>query len=111
MTTADDEIQALVRSAFPRGSRKRVLALLDSYGVKPYERERTRVQRAILALAAGNEDKLREMVAVAKRDYRDVLFWAECPDEARVDTPEKRQRVRELFAKLGIPPPPGLDDA
>jgi len=53
----------------------RVLELLDSYGVEPYERERERVQVAILKLSAGSEAKVREYVAVAKRDYRDVLFW------------------------------------
>jgi len=85
-----------------------VLELLDSYGVESYERERERVQLAILKLSEGNEEKLREFVAVAKRDYRDVLFWAENPDEARLDTPEKRERVRKMFEKFGIKPPEGF---
>ena len=82
----------------------RVLELLDSYGVEPYERERERVQVAILKLSAGSEEKVREYVAVAKRDYRDVLFLAEYPEESRLDTPEKRQRVRKMFEKFGIEP-------
>jgi len=45
---------------------------------------------------------------VAKRDYRDVLFWAENPEEARLDTPEKRARVRKMFEKFGIKPPDDL---
>jgi len=81
-----------------------VLELLDSYGVEPYERERERVQVAILKLSAGSEEKVREYVAVAKRDYRDVLFWAEYPEESKLDTPEKRQRVREMLEKFGIEP-------
>jgi len=43
-------------------------------------------------------------VAVAKRDYRDVLFWAEYPEESKLDRPEKRQRVRKMFEKFGIEP-------
>lgn len=82
----------------------RVLELLDSYGVEPYERERERVQVAILKLSAGSEAKVREYVAVAKRDYRDVLFWAEYPEESKLDRPEKRQRVRKMFEKFGIEP-------
>ena len=86
----------------------RVLELLDTYGVESYERERERVQLAILKLSAGSEEKVREYVDVAKRDYRDVLFWAEYPEESKLDTPEKRQRVRKMFEKFGIEPPTDL---
>jgi hypothetical protein len=86
----------------------RVLELLDSYGVGPDERERERVQLDILKLSGGSEEKVRKYVAVAKRDYRDVLFWAEYPEESRLDTPEKRQRVRKMFGKFGIDPPSDL---
>jgi hypothetical protein len=85
-----------------------ILELLDSYGVEPYERERERVQLDILILSGGSEEKVREYVAVAKRDYRDVLFWAEYPEESRLDTPEKRERVRKMFEKFGIKPPSDL---
>ena len=63
------------------------------------------MQVAILTLGAGSEAKVREYVAVAKRDYRDMLFWAEYPKESRLDTPEKRQRVSKVFEKFGIEPP------
>jgi hypothetical protein len=86
----------------------RVLELLDSYGVEPDERERERVQLDILKLSGGSEEKVREYVAAAKRDYRDVLFWAEYPEESRLDTPEKRQRVRKMFENFGIEPPSDL---
>jgi hypothetical protein len=86
----------------------RVLELLDSYGVEPDERERERVQLDILKLSGGSEEKVREYVAVAKRDYRDVLFWAEYPEESRLDTLEKRERVRKMFERFGIEPPSDL---
>ena len=85
-----------------------MLELLGSYGVESYERERERVQLAILKLSEGNEEKLHEFVAVAKRDYRDVLFWADNPKEAKLDTPEKRARFRKMCEKFGIKPPEDL---
>src|SRR2546426_11181810 len=108
MARSRDEVVAAIQATFPESSRARVLELLDTYGVEAYERERERVQLAILKLSEGNEEKLREFIAVAKRDYRDVLFWTEYPEEARLDTPEKRERVRKMFEKFGIKPPDDL---
>ena len=108
MPHTHDEVVAVVQKTFPESNWENVIQLLDEYGVEPYERERERVQLAILKLSEGNEEKLGEFVAVAKRDYRDVLFWAENPEEARLDTPEKRARVRKMFEKFGIKPPDDL---
>src|SRR5437660_12559552 len=108
MPHSRDEVVAVVQQTFPEGAHTRVLELLDGYGIESHERERERVQLAILKLSEGNEEKLREFVAIAKRDYRDVLFWAENPDEARLDMPEKRERVRKMFKKFGIKPPEGF---
>ena len=108
MACSRGEVVAAIQATFLKSGRARVLELLDSYGVESYERERERVHLAILKLSGGSEEKLREFVAVAKRDYRDVLFWAENPDEARLDTPEKRERVRKMFEKFGIKPPEGF---
>src|SRR5260370_23832906 len=102
------EVVAVVQKTFSESAHARVLELLDGYGVESYERERERVQLAILKLSEGNEEKLREFIAVAKRDYRDVLFWAENPEESRLDTPEKRERINKMFEKLGIKPPEDL---
>jgi hypothetical protein len=108
MAHSRDEVVAAIQATFPESSRTRVMELLDGYGVESYERERERVQLAILKLSEGNEEKLREFVAVAKRDYRDVLFWAEYPEESRLDTPEKKERIKKMFEKFGIKPPEDL---
>src|SRR5947208_14406042 len=108
MAHSRDEVVAAVEATLSESAHVRVLQLLDTYGVESYERERERVQLAILKLSEGNEEKLREFVAVAKRDYRDVLFWAENPEESRLDTPEKRERIRKMFEKFGIKPPDDL---
>src|SRR5205809_3274447 len=108
MPYSRDDVVAVVQKSFPESDWARVLEVLDRYGVESYERERERVQLAILKLSEGNEEKLREFVAVAKRDYRDVLFWAENPEEAKLDTPEKRERIKKMFEKFGIKPPEDL---
>src|SRR5947209_7956181 len=70
-----EDVIAAVGARFPRADVERLLTLLDTYGVESYERERERVQVAIVNLSEGDEAKLREMLAVAKRDYRDVADW------------------------------------
>jgi len=70
-------VLAKVREVFPHHSPSDVRAILDLYGVEPYERERERVQLDILKLSEGDIDKLRKVVGLAKRDYRDVIVAAE----------------------------------
>ena len=108
MAHSREDVLASVRASFPKENRTRVLELLDTCGLATHERERERVQLAILKLSEDNEEKLRQHIDVAKRDYRDVLFWAEYPEEAKIDTPEKRRQMRELFEKLGLEPLAGL---
>jgi len=104
------QVVAEVSVTFPQANARAMLELLDQYGVEPHERERDRVQLAILNLSEGDESKLRYFIDIAKRDYRDVLFWSDCPEEAKIDTPEKKKRLRDMLAKLGMKPPAGLED-
>lgn len=111
MPHSREDVIAAVGSAFPRADESAIIALLDTYGSEAHERERERVQLAIINLSEGDEDKLRYFLSVAKQDYRDVLFWSEHPEEAKIDTPEKKERVRKTFEKLGLQPPRSLSDA
>ena len=108
MPHSRDEVIAVAQKSFAKSAHARVIELLDAYGIEPHERERERVQLAVLKLADGNEDKLRQFVAVAKQDYRDVLFWADNPEQAKLDTPEKRERIKKMFEQFGIKPPEGF---
>ena len=58
-------------------------AVLDQYGATSGERGRVRVQLAILKLSEGRGERLPELVRMAKIDYRDVLAYAEYPEEMR----------------------------
>jgi len=104
MPYSREQVVAAIHRAFPNLDPSQLIARLDTYGIETYERERERVQLAIIALSEGDEDKLEKFLAVAKTDYRDVLLWAEYPEEAKLDTPEQRQRFSELLKKLGIEP-------
>ncbi len=89
-----------LRQAFPDESlAQQALALLDTYGLEPHELERERVQLAILKLSGGDLDQLRQAVAQARVDYRDILAWAEYPEEMSAgapgpDTPPEILRAR-----------------
>ena len=73
------------------GDRRRICEALATYGVESYEREAERVQLAILKLSEGTEEKALAMVAAAKQDYRDVLMWAEYPEQG--STPPLPPRI------------------
>ncbi|MEO8500592.1 MAG: hypothetical protein ABI565_06730 [Vicinamibacteria bacterium] len=83
--------------------RLRILALLETYGEKSYEREIPRVQLAIVKLSERQIERIPDLVAAAKVDYRDVLMWAEYPEEGRAlwtvspNLPsEQRERIDEI---------------
>ena len=44
--------------------------------------ESKRVRKAVIKLALGSIDGLKYYTECANKDYRDVLYWAEYPDEA-----------------------------
>ena len=74
-----EEVLAIVAGLFPEAEVTAIMQILDGYGAHPDEPERERVQLAILNLSAGQRSKLQHYVEVAKRDYRDVLYWSENP--------------------------------
>lgn len=106
MTPLAPTVAALVEKHFAPGARAEVSRLLAEYAGP----ERERVQTGIVTLAVRDKKQVGELVECAQRDYRDILFWAEYPEESRLDTPEKRGQVLELFRRLGVEPPPELEE-
>lgn len=85
--------------------RQQARGALSDYGTASYEREVDRVRLAVLKLSHGELDKLLLLVKDAKADYRDVLAWAEYPDEMSASwalrqglTDEEQKRLAELRA-------------
>lgn len=56
---------------------KRILEILSQYGREPSEKEIVRVYIAILKLSCCDINKLKGYVEEAKKDYKQVLLWAE----------------------------------
>ena len=78
------------------------MATLDEYGVEDWQRERDRVQLAVLKLTNKNLDDLRGYTEWAKADYRDVLGPAEYPGYTkkmfRIDKLPEQERQRIIDA-------------
>lgn len=73
----DADVERIVRRDYAADLADEVLADLRTYGTESWEKEVPRVRIALLRLANGNIDVLRQQLDYAKRDYRDVLLGAE----------------------------------
>lgn len=82
-TPIDDEDVAAAVDATWDGEEERAAAraALARYGSRAHERETARVRLALVKLCAGSLERLATFVEAARRDYRDVLMWAEYPEE------------------------------
>jgi hypothetical protein len=81
MELTPEVVNLLVERLFSLEERSAAGAMLDRYGSALHEREPVRVRVAALKLSGGNLVELERVIGHAKRDYRDVLAWAEYPDE------------------------------
>ena len=79
-----DGVLTKVARYWPDVNPQEIMTVLDEYGVNSSERGCVRVQLAILKLSNGQRDQLAELVRMAKRDYRDVVAYAEYPEEMRI---------------------------
>jgi hypothetical protein len=80
-TVSRADVERIVWRDFAPADVSRALAILDEYqsdGGTP-----SRVQVAVLKLAAGDISALRRQIETAKFDYRDVLASAEYPRYSR----------------------------
>jgi hypothetical protein len=101
MAHTRDDVLAAVHAAFPAGDRSTILGVLDLYGTESCERERERVQLAIVELSGGSKDKLLELVQTAKTDYRDVLAWQQLGPLPEAEGKRLQNDARALLEKWG----------
>ena len=99
MPASREDVLTAVASAFPGGNHVAIQSILDTYGSREYDRERERVQLAIVALSAGSEEKLRYFVDVAMTDYRDVLAWHTTSPHSEAEGEKLRQAALDLIAR------------
>ncbi len=72
------DVEALIKAQFS-GNADVARALLLKYAGP----ETDRVRRGILTLSKGRLDLLEHYVSRSLDDYRDVLYWAEYPEESQ----------------------------
>jgi hypothetical protein len=84
-----------IKKMWPDADPQEILDLLNEYGTESYETGRTRVQLGILKLSAGDRERLPDLVKMAKVDWRDVLAYAEYPEEMRTDPTRMRDMPEE----------------
>jgi len=86
---SDNDIKRVVKRDFPLLDFVEVECILQLYDAKVKE-NRNRVCAAILKLANGNIELLKDYTKAATLDYRDVLYWAEYPNYDHQASKEKR---------------------
>lgn len=101
-----DELKRLIAEKFPADERDAVYSV-----VEPFLRDSgMRLASCILHLSRGSKANVEHYAECARQDYRDVLFWAENPREAAIDTPAKIQEFQRTLEWLGLQRDPELDE-
>ncbi len=77
-----DLIFAKISQTFPNEEAEKIFSILNNSS----ERNEERTQLAILKLSEDNLEELQRLLEIAKADWRDVLAWAESPEEMKNDT-------------------------
>ena len=92
-------VKRKIRSVFPDQDENIIYTQLCAYGVESHEQEKYRVYLAILKLC--EEEGLSDpshYISEAKQDFRDVLYWAEYPNE--VKSPTNAEKDPKKIAKI-----------
>ena len=76
----DNDVTRIVRRDFPAEQFEDVMSILNDYGTEGGQHSISRVRLAVLKIADGDLQALGREINVAKRDYRDVLAYAEYPE-------------------------------
>jgi hypothetical protein len=77
--TREDVVRVVARD-FPDVEQGRALSLLGEYPPETDSGDPARTHLAILKLSGGDIARIRELVAVARQDFRDVIATAEYPE-------------------------------
>jgi len=84
-----------IKKMWPDADTQEILNLLNEYGTESYETGQTRVQLGILKLSGGDLKRLPDLVKMAKVDWRDILAYAEYPEEMRTPPAKMRDMPKE----------------
>ena len=84
----------------------RASEILSSFGTGMHEREIGRVRLAALKLSNGSLPELERLIRAARQDYRDLLAWAEYPEQFKAAwtaamplSPEQQNEMRMILKR------------
>ena len=83
----ENDVIRIVKRDYSATQFDTVMTILNEYGAEYWQRGVNRVRLAVLKLAGGDIQTLRREIDVAKRDYRDVLAYAEYPEYMKKVSP------------------------
>lgn len=97
MSSDLNSVRRKIAKIYPQRNQQEILASLEEYGQETYETGKVRVYLAILKLC--EEENLPDpshYVKMAKQDFRDVLAWAEYPNQMRNGPTKDPLKTAEL---------------
>ena len=100
-TVTTEDVNRIIRRDFGDHRVAEVQAILSRYGANDWQREKARVHLAILKLAKGDLDSLKQQMEAAFSDYRDLLCNAEyrrysdLPWSTNRDPKTEQQAIRD----------------
>ena len=89
-------VKRTVEQQYAPSEREEVYSILEPYTVNG-----SRLPLCILHLAQGRIADVKHLAECARKDFRDVIFWAENPNEAALDTPEKIEDFQRMLGWAG----------
>lgn len=100
-----DAVRRAIKEQFAPDEQDEIYRLLEPFLADSGKR----IPLCILKLAAGRKADVALLVDEARRDYRNVIFWAENRGESVLDTPEKIDDLQKLLEWAGQPRSAELD--
>jgi len=100
-TFTTEDVNRIIRRDFGDNRIAEVQAILSRYGANDWQREKARVHLAILKLAKGDLDCLKQQMEAASSDYRELLCNAEyrrysdLPWSTNRDPKTEQQAIRD----------------
>jgi len=92
MSSLSKKVWDKIKTHFELSSQTEIAEILNLYK----DNERERVQLYILQLAKGSKDEVYSLVDAANQDYRDIIFWAEKPEEPQTNAAVIEQIINEF---------------
>ena len=105
-----DVVQEIERQFAANDGAEVIAKLAKTLGYLRRQRvEDNRIAKYVLLLAKGNKEQVAYFADAATNDFRDIIFWVENAEEARLNTPAKIEDLQKTLERLGLDRKPELE--